>query len=223
VDTICTAYDGMERFFPSEKIVFTGNPVRQDLIEIAGKRNEAQEFFKLKSTVPTLLVLGGSLGARKINELVHSAMDYFQAENIQVIWQCGKLYESTYGSNSGGTIQVHPFLNRMDLAYAAADVIVSRAGALSVSELCLVGKPVVFIPSPNVAEDHQTQNALSISKNNAAILLRENEADEKFITTINDLMKDEQKQNILSENIKKLAKPNAASAIVDEIEKLLNR
>lgn len=222
VTTICTAYEGMEQFFPSEKIVLTGNPVRQDLLEIASKRVEAQRFFKLKPNLPTLLVLGGSLGARKINELMYAAMAFFKAENIQVIWQCGKLYENNYLSNTEGAIQVHSFLNRMDLAYAAADVIVSRAGALSVSELCLVGKPVIFIPSPNVAEDHQTQNALSISKKNAAILLRENEADEKFKTTISDLLKDENKQKTLSENIKKLAKPNAAAAIADEIEKLLN-
>tara|TARA_R100000935_G_C2833175_1_gene166402 strand:- start:544 stop:1560 length:1017 start_codon:yes stop_codon:yes gene_type:complete len=222
VDTICTAYEGMERFFPSEKIVLTGNPVRQDLLEITSKEKEAKAFFKLDPSRKTLLVLGGSLGARKINQLVNATLDYFITENIQVIWQCGKLYEEQYLHTSGKGIQVHAYLNRMDLAYAAADVVVSRAGALSVSELCLVGKPVVFIPSPNVSEDHQTKNALSISEKNAAILLRENEADERFQQVIQTLLQDEKKQKKLSENIKKLAKPKAAIAIVDEVEKLLN-
>lgn len=225
VDKICTAYDGMDRFFPAEKIVLTGNPVRQDLLEITSKRAEAQQFFKLNPVLKTILVLGGSLGARKINQLVNGAQEYFKAENVQVIWQCGKLYEAQYASaplgNQNDNVQVHPFLNRMDLAYAAADVIISRAGALSVSELCLVGKPVLFIPSPNVSEDHQTKNALSISEKNAAILLRESEAGEKFQQTIDSLLKDETLQQELSENIKKLAKPNAAIEIVDEIEKLL--
>lgn len=225
VDTICTAYDGMDRFFPAEKIVLTGNPVRQDLLEIASKRTEGQQFFKLNPDLKTMLVLGGSLGARKINELVEGALDYFKKENIQVIWQCGKLYEKKYApyTTQHQGVQVHPFLNRMDVAYAAADVIISRAGALSVSELCLVGKPVIFIPSPNVSEDHQTKNALSISEKHAAIILRESEADEKFKQTIDRVLKDESLQQQLSENIKKLARPNAANAIIDEIEKLLKR
>ena len=221
VDTICTAYDGMERFFPIDKIVLTGNPVRQDLLEITNKRTEGQAFFKLDSALKTILVLGGSLGARKINELVAGALVYFKSQKVQVIWQCGKLYENAYAAMSEGVIQVHPFLDRMDLAYAAADIVVSRAGALSVSELCLVGKPVIFIPSPNVSEDHQTKNARSISEKNAAILLRESEADEKFLELLKSLLEDENLQQQLSENIKKLAKPNAAKDIVDEIEKLL--
>jgi UDP-N-acetylglucosamine--N-acetylmuramyl-(pentapeptide) pyrophosphoryl-undecaprenol N-acetylglucosamine transferase len=221
VDTICTAYDGMHRFFPSEKIVLTGNPVRQDLLDITSKRGAAQQFFKLDASKKTILVLGGSLGARKINELVDEALDFFRSEEIQLIWQCGKLYEASYASKSGGEIQVHTFLNRMDLAYAAADLIISRAGALSVSELCIVGKPVIFIPSPNVAEDHQTKNALSISEKEAAILLKESEADSTFKTVLSTLLKDEILQKKLSENIKKLARPNAASDIADEVDKLL--
>tara|TARA_R100000988_G_scaffold71452_1_gene36910 strand:- start:148 stop:1266 length:1119 start_codon:yes stop_codon:yes gene_type:complete len=225
VDKVCTAYDGMNRFFPAEKIVLTGNPVRQDLLEIRSKRNEAQHYFKLKPELKTILVLGGSLGARKINELVNEALDFFKSEKVQVLWQCGKLYEQKYASTPhserADTVKVYPFLNRMDLAYAAADVVISRAGALSVSELCLVGKPVIFIPSPNVSEDHQTKNARSVSEKNAAILLRENEADEQFQRTIAELLRDENYQQTLSANIKKLAKPNAAKEIVDEIEKLL--
>ncbi len=221
VNKVCTAYDEMDKFFPAEKIVLTGNPVRQDLLDITSKRNEAQQFFKLKPELKTILVLGGSLGAGKINQLVDKALGYFKAENVQVIWQCGTLYQGQYLQKSEGFIQVHPFLNKMDMAYAAADIIVSRAGALSVSELCLVGKPVIFIPSPNVSEDHQTKNALSVSEKNAAILLRESEADENFQQTIGRLLKDKALQQNLSENIKKLAKPNAAKDIVDEIEKLL--
>ncbi len=221
VQKICVAYEGMEKFFPAEKLINTGNPVRQDLIDISGKREEGLSFFKLDASKKTLLVLGGSLGARKINQLISNALAVFHKENIQVIWQCGKLYEEQYKVESKGTIQVHAFLNRMDLAYAAADVVVSRSGALSVSELCLVGKPVIFIPSPNVAEDHQTKNALAISEKDAAILLRETDADTLFNKTLADLLNDETLQKTLSQNIKKLAKPNATKAIVDEVVKLI--
>lgn len=222
VQKICVAYEGMEQFFPSEKIVITGNPVRQDLLDISGKRTEAVAFFKLDSAKKTLLVLGGSLGARKINALMDASLDYFESAGINVIWQCGKIYENDYKDRTGDHIQVHAFLNRMDLAYAAADIIISRAGALSVSELCLVGKPVIFIPSPNVAEDHQTKNARAISQKEAAILLMETDADQQFEKVLSGLLHDDEKQHNLASNIKKLAKPNATSEIVDEIEKLLN-
>jgi len=221
VQKICVAYEGMQKFFPSEKIVLTGNPVREDLLDITQKRNEGLSFFKLKEDRKTLLVLGGSLGAGKINELVDGSLDHFDREGIQVIWQCGNYYFKRYKDKETETIHVHAFLNRMDLAYAVADIIISRAGALSVSELCLVGKPVIFIPSPNVAEDHQTKNALSISEKNAAILLRESDAAQDFKTVLLGLIGDEAMQKRLSENIKKLAKPNATTEIVDEIEKLL--
>ncbi len=221
VEKICTAYDGMGAFFPSEKIVLTGNPVRQDLLEIASKRAEAQEFFQLKPTAKTVLVLGGSLGARKINQLIDQTISFFNREGIQLIWQCGKMYEESYSSRHKGLVQVHPFLNRMDFAYAAADVIISRSGALSVSELCLVGKPVIFIPSPNVSEDHQTKNAQSISEKNAAILLKETEADAQFESILSGLLRNEQLQSSLSEQIKKLAKPKAAIDIVNQIEQMI--
>jgi len=223
VDTICVAYDGMEKFFPKSKLVFTGNPVRQDLLDISTNREEAQQHFNLDSTKKTVLVLGGSLGARKINQLVAASVPFFKAQDVQLIWQCGKLYEAQYKQHSQGQIQVSAFINRMDLAYAAADIIISRAGAISVSELCLVGKPVIFIPSPNVAEDHQTKNALSISSKGAAIVLKEADADENFETELTLLLKDEQKQKHLSENIKKLAKPNATNEIVAEVIKLLEQ
>jgi UDP-N-acetylglucosamine--N-acetylmuramyl-(pentapeptide) pyrophosphoryl-undecaprenol N-acetylglucosamine transferase len=225
VQRICTAYDGMEQFFPKEKIVLTGNPVRKDLIAISETKEDALAFFKLAPKKKTLLVLGGSLGARRINQIIERALPFFEKEDVQVIWQCGKLYEDQYNSaplSAGANlVQVHTFLNNMAAAYTAADIIISRAGALSVSELCLVGKPVIFIPSPNVSEDHQTKNALSISEKNAALLLREKDADADFEKTLKSLLDDTGKQLELSANIKKLAKPNATKDIVDEIEKLL--
>ena len=220
--SICVAYDGMEKFFPSEKIKLTGNPVRQDLLDVSEKKAEAIKFFGLNENKKTLLVLGGSLGAGKINELIEKSVPFFEGEDVQVIWQCGKFYEEKYKNSGTTNIKVHTFLNRMDLAYAAATIIISRAGALSVSELCLVGKPVIFIPSPNVAEDHQTKNALSISEKNAAILLKENELDERFEEEFSKLLASEETQRMLSKNIQQLAKPNATKNIVDEIERIMN-
>jgi len=221
VKSICVAYEGMEQFFPSNKIKLTGNPVRQDLISIDVKREEGLKFFKLESNKKTLLVLGGSLGAKRVNELINSSLDFFSKLDLQVIWQCGSFYEEVYKDKGNDDVQVHAFLNRMDLAYAAADFIISRAGALSVSELCLVGKPVIFIPSPNVAEDHQTKNALAITKKNAALLIKENELEDKFELEFLSLISSEERQQELSRNIKSLGKPNATKEIVAEIEKLL--
>lgn len=221
VNTICTAYEGMERFFPSEKIVLTGNPVRQDLLDISNLKGEAITYFGLNANTKTMLVLGGSLGARKINQLIDESLDFLDGAGLQLIWQCGKYYYEEYSKKTNDKVRVHAFLNRMDLAYSAADIIVSRAGALSVSELCLVGKPVIFIPSPNVAEDHQTKNALSVSEKNAALLLKEREADQNFRPLVKGLLEDEALQKRLSENIKKMARPNATKDIVIEIQKLL--
>jgi len=220
---ICVAYEGMEQFFPSEKLKLTGNPVRQDLLDISDKRAEAISFFKLNSNKKTLLILGGSLGARRINELINSSLDLFEKLNLQVIWQCGKFYYETYKNNETETVQIHAFINRMDLAYAASDFIISRAGALSVSELCLVGKPVIFIPSPNVAEDHQTKNALAISNKNAALLIKENELESKFESEFSALISSEEQQKAFSKNIKELAKPNATKEIVAEIERIMKK
>ena len=220
---ICAAYDEVKRFFPQEKVKKTGNPVRQDLLNIDTKREEAQQFFKLDGDKKTVLVLGGSLGARRVNQLIAEYADKLKKEDIQLIWQCGKLYYEDYKSYTEGTVQVHQFLNRMDLAYAAADVIISRAGAGSVSELCIVGKPVIFIPSPNVAEDHQTKNAMAVTKNEAAITIAETQLEEKFESAFFDLLENQSKQKELSRNIKKMALPNATSSIVDEIEKLIIR
>ena len=221
-NAICVAYENLERFFPKEKIVFTGNPVRQDLLDVDSKRNEGIAYFKLDPNKKTLLVLGGSLGARRINQLIEKELDFLLANGIQIFWQCGKLYFEDYQKyNDKENVQVVAFIDRMDLIYAAADFVISRAGASSVSELCLVGKPTVFIPSPNVSEDHQTKNAKAIVDKKGAILLRESELDATFETVFSDLISNENKQNELSQNIKSLAKPNATKDIVEQIIKLI--
>lgn len=220
---ICVAYDNLERFFPADKIVKTGNPVRQDLLTIYNKGDEGKSFFKLDITKKTILILGGSLGARKINQLIESNIEFFKKQQVQVIWQCGKFYYDEYKKyNALDNIQVHEFINKMDLAYAASDFIISRSGASSVSELCIVGKPVIFIPSPNVAEDHQTKNAKSIADKHGAILLSEKDLD-TFPVVFETLLKDQGKQEHLSENIHELALPSATTNIVNEVEKLLNK
>ena len=218
---ICVAYENLERFFPKNKLILTGNPVRQDLIDIESKRDEAIQFFNLDSKKKTLLVLGGSLGARRVNQLIEKELKNLISQNVQVIWQCGKLYFEDYKKYNEGDVQVMAFIERMDLAYAAADIVISRAGASSVSELCIVGKPVIFIPSPNVAEDHQTKNAQAIVDRKGAIMLKETELDSQFGLVFEALLKDQGKQNQLSENIKLLAKPEATKQIVDEIVKLI--
>lgn len=220
-NAICVAYENLERFFPKEKIVLTGNPVRQDLIDIDSKRDEAITFYGLDPNKKTLLVLGGSLGARKINQLIEKELQNFLSQNVQIIWQCGKLYFEEYKKFNQLNVKVIDFIERMDFVYAAADVIISRAGASSVSELCIVGKPVIFIPSPNVAEDHQTKNAQAIVNAKGAILLKEIQLENEFSIVFEALLKDEGKQQQLSVNIKKLARPDATKQIVEEIKKLL--
>jgi len=219
---ICVAYDGLERFFPAAKIVFTGNPVRQDLMDTDTKRDEGVQRFGLDPDKKTLLVLGGSLGARRINQLIAKELTWLQAQGVQIIWQCGKFYFEEYrhhGDKEG--VQVLSFIDRMDLVYAAADIVISRAGASSVSELCLVGKPVLFIPSPNVVEDHQAKNAQAIVNKEGALLLKEAQLDTQFQPVFADLLSNAEKQQKLGENIKKMAKPNATNDIVEEVVKLL--
>ena len=227
-NAICVAYENLERFFPKDKMILTGNPVRQDLLLQANK-SEANAYFKLDESKKTVLVLGGSLGARRINQLIEKELDFLLTQNIQIIWQCGKLYFEEYEkynleklpTSNSKLVTVLAFIDRMDLVYAAADVIISRSGASSVSELCIVGKPTIFIPSPNVAEDHQTKNAKAIADKKGAILLKENELNEKFETKFSDVISNENLQIELSQNIKKLAKPNATKDIVEEIIKLI--
>lgn len=221
---ICVAYDGLERFFPKNKIIKTGNPVRESLLNIESKTQEAAKFFNIKPERKTLLVLGGSLGSRRINQLIEKKLDFFNTLNVQVIWQCGKLYYNQY-KIYGNTknVQVHEFINHMDFAYSAANIIISRAGASSVSELCIVGKPVIFIPSPNVAEDHQTKNAMAIVNQNAAIIIKEEDLDADFENKFSQLIASAEKQKRLSDNIRKLALVNATNDIVNEVEKLLEK
>ena len=214
---ICVAYDAMEQFFPKEKIVKTGNPIRDGLLNIGEYRSEGLSYFHLDSQRKTLLVLGGSLGARRINQLIEQQLPLFEQLGMQVLWQCGKLYYEEYKKYNSEQVRVLAFIDRMELAYAAADVIISRAGASSVSELCVVGKPVIFIPSPNVAEDHQTKNARAIADKQAAILLRESELNEQFANTFSKLIADEAQQEALSAHIKALAQPNATKDIVNLI------
>lgn len=219
--SICVAYDNLERFFPKDKIHKTGNPVRQNLLTVASKRETGIDFFKLDKTKKTLLVIGGSLGARAVNKLIATSIGFFKENNIQVIWQTGEFYIKEYKHfDKNVAIQTHAFLSEMDLAYATADFIISRAGASSISELCIVGKPTVFIPSPNVSEDHQTKNAMALVKRDAAILIKESELS-SFQETFLDLLRNEELQSSLSKNLKDLALPNATKSIVDQIEILV--
>jgi UDP-N-acetylglucosamine--N-acetylmuramyl-(pentapeptide) pyrophosphoryl-undecaprenol N-acetylglucosamine transferase len=223
VNKICVAYTGMEKYFPKEKIVFTGNPVRKDM-NMSG-REKALEFFGLEQGRKTLLILGGSLGARTINESALAGMDKFVDAGLQVIWQTGKLYLEEFKTRANGRdtkrVLLFDFLKQMDMAYAAADAVVSRAGALAISELCLVGKPSIFVPSPNVAEDHQTKNAEALVRVQAAMMIADNEAKERLTDEVLKLIYDEKKCEELSVNMKQLGKPDATRDIVDEIEGLV--
>jgi UDP-N-acetylglucosamine--N-acetylmuramyl-(pentapeptide) pyrophosphoryl-undecaprenol N-acetylglucosamine transferase len=221
VQKICVAYDEMHRFFPEAKIIKTGNPVRNDLLTISSKRIEAISTYGVSSDKETVLIIGGSLGARAINELVSKQLDFFAKHDVQVLWQTGKLYYEQYKHLASDDVKVMAYIDQMDLAYAAADIIISRAGAGSVSELCIVGKATVFIPSPNVAEDHQTKNALAITAQNAAVLIRQKELDATFENELESLIQDKYRRDALGTAIKALALPNATKHIVDEVEKLL--
>jgi len=222
VQKICVAYDGLERFFPKEKIIKTGNPIRKGLLNRDNKKPEAIKYFNLVENKKVLLVIGGSLGARAINELLERELDFLNTHNLQVIWQCGKLYYKQYKIYGNDKfVQVHAFLNKMDLAYTAADFIISRAGAGSVSELCVVGKPVIFVPSPYVAEDHQTKNAEAIVNKEAAISIAQSDLEVDFKNKFTQLITAPEWQKQLGENIKKIALENATRDIVDEVEKLL--
>lgn len=225
--TICVAYDKMERYFPKEKIVFTGNPVRENLLTRVDNKTEASEFFGLKSPEKVILIVGGSLGARSVNHAVLKNISLIARSDVEVIWQTGSIYYREILDKMKDAIpenlHIHEFLSRMDLAYAAAGVVISRAGAGTISELCLVGKPAILVPSPNVAEDHQTKNANALAEKDAAVLIPDAEIDEKLLQEAIHLINDKEACKKLSENIKKLARPNAAGHIVDEVEKILNR
>lgn len=225
VSSICTAYEGLDRFFPENKIRFTGNPVRSEMVDLEGKRKEAFEFYELNPDKKTLLIIGGSLGARTLNESMKTHLKDLQQNDIQVLWQCGKTYIDSLTKELESTdlkgIKLVQFIARMDLAYSLADVIVSRAGAISVSELCLIKKPVILVPSPNVAEDHQTKNAMALVSKNAALLVKDSEAKENLILTAIKLLNNEDERTNLSNEISKLGKPHATADIVNEIEKII--
>ncbi|MDF9829252.1 undecaprenyldiphospho-muramoylpentapeptide beta-N-acetylglucosaminyltransferase [Parabacteroides sp. PF5-6] len=223
---ICVAYDGMEKFFPAEKLVITGNPVRKDLEESVGKREEALAFFGLSPEKKTILVVGGSLGARTINQSIQGQLERFIEKDVQLIWQTGRHYYAKaqkqlepYGTRA---IWCSDFITRMDYAYAAADLVVSRAGAGSISELCLLKKPVILVPSPNVSEDHQTKNALALVYKDAALMVPDADAGEQLVAVALNVVANESRLRLLSEHIAALAQPNSADRIVDEIIKMIN-
>ncbi|MBO7568252.1 MAG: undecaprenyldiphospho-muramoylpentapeptide beta-N-acetylglucosaminyltransferase [Bacteroidales bacterium] len=222
---IFTAYDGMEKYFDKDKIFFAGNPVRADIANNTASRDEALEHFGLSADKPVVLSVGGSLGAGTINKSIMAHIDEFDKAGIQVIWQTGKYYyDNIMASLSGKSYPtIHPmaFVKRMDLAYKAADIVVSRSGALSVSELCIAAKPVIFVPSPNVAEDHQTKNAMALVNKNAAALLRDSEAESKLFDMVSSLLSDKDKQKSFSENIASLAVVNSADLIAKEIVEMI--
>ncbi len=221
---ICVAFDGMEKFFPVDRIVKTGNPIRRESVAINGKREEALTFFDLSPSKKIILVTGGSLGAGTLNKCMLVALDQLIAANVQLIWQTGKYYykeiKEKLGENYHPNICVLEFLNRMDLAYAAADIIISRAGAGTIAELCMVKKPAILVPSPNVAEDHQTKNAQALVQQNAAVLVKDADAEKTLVKTALDLLKDENQQQNLAGQIGKLAMPDADINIAKEVLKI---
>jgi UDP-N-acetylglucosamine--N-acetylmuramyl-(pentapeptide) pyrophosphoryl-undecaprenol N-acetylglucosamine transferase len=227
VARVCVAYEGMEKYFPKEKIVLTGNPVRKDMLTIDAKRERALAHFGFDAQTKTLLVVGGSLGARTINEAMIHGIDKLLDARIQVIWQTGKGYFETYKPKLAnydlGRIRVQDFVREMDLAYAAADAIISRSGALAVSEICIARKAVILVPSPVVAEDHQTKNAKALVDKGAALMVLDQQAPEKLIDEALKLLFDLPRAEKLVANIGKLARPGATSAIVDEVEKIIKQ
>ena len=225
---ICVAYEGMEKFFPYEKLIVTGNPVRSDLEEALTNKEEAVRFFGLDPNRKTILVVGGSLGARTINQSIIAGLDaLYTLEDVQVIWQTGKNYNEEalkhLKAYHGIPVWCSDFITRMDYAYAAADLVISRAGAGSISELCLLRKPVILVPSPNVAEDHQTKNALALVVKNAAIMIPDAEARERLIPTALEVVRDEKQLAMLGKNIELLAQHRSAERIVDEIVNIIDK
>ena len=225
---ICVAYDGMERFFPADKIMMTGNPVRQSLTETHLSRKDARLQMGLEPNKPTILIIGGSLGARTINESVLGTLDQIGTADVQIIWQTGKYYSSHIAEElkrlgQPANLMVIDFISNMDTAYAAADLVVSRAGASSISELCLLGKPCILVPSPNVAEDHQTKNAMALSTKEAALLVKDADAATQLIPLAIQTATDTQSLQSLSNEISKLALPDSAAKIADEVFSIIKQ
>ena len=222
---ICVSYDGMERFFPAERIVFTGNPVRADIESMSCTRNQGLQHFGLRDDMPVLLVVGGSLGAGSINAMMLASLQHLKTAHLQVVWQTGRngYPKAAEAVSQAGVdnVKVHEFISRMDMAYAAADIVVSRAGAIAISELCLVGKPLILVPSPNVAEDHQTKNAMALVNKGAALMVPDAQCSEKCMPLVSALLADKAKMADMSAAIQKLAVRGAADKIVDQIAKIL--
>ena len=222
---ICVAYEGMEKFFPADKIILTGNPVRQDLFSVGHKTKDAYQFFNLDPAKKTILVVGGSLGARTVNQSIIAGLEKLAKTDVQIIWQTGKFYiedaRKAAEPFAGSNLLVTDFVSRMDLAYSIADLVVSRAGASSISELCLLAKPVILIPSPNVAEDHQTQNALALVRKDAAIMIKDVDAKEQLVDKALELIENEAELKKLSSNILKMAEKDSADRIAKEVIRLI--
>jgi len=222
---ICVAYQNMERFFPKEKIVLTGNPIRKGLENLAEKREEAFRFFGLESGLPVVLVVGGSLGARSLNRGILAKLELMKDAGVQFLWQTGKIYfddlKQELEANPAGNVHLLEFIQRMDLAFAAADLVISRAGAGTISELCVLGMPTILVPSPNVAEDHQTANARALADRGAAVLVRDDEVGARLVETALALVKDRKQLENLSVAMKKMGTPNATRDIVEVIVSLI--
>ncbi len=222
---VCVAYEGMEKYFPKDKIVLTGNPVRKDILTVEEKSSMARDHFGFDQHTKTLLIIGGSLGARTINESILGGIEKLIDAKVQVIWQTGRGYYDQYKERLAKydllKIRVQDFVKEMDLAYAAADVVISRSGALSVSELCIARKPCILVPSPNVAEDHQTKNAMALVNKGAAVMIADKDSRERLVDEALHLLFDGTRTALLTENIGKLARPNATRDIVNEIEKII--
>jgi UDP-N-acetylglucosamine--N-acetylmuramyl-(pentapeptide) pyrophosphoryl-undecaprenol N-acetylglucosamine transferase len=224
-EKICVAYDNMDKYFPKDKIIMAGNPVREEMLNIQGKKDEALKYFNISGNRQILLIVGGSLGALTINESVAVGLDLIGEADIDVIWQTGKIYfeamEKRLKTSNVGNVRITDFIARVELAYSIADVIISRAGAIAISELCIVGKPMILVPSPNVAEDHQMKNAMSLADRNAALIIKDNNAKIELIPVAIQLMNDEKQKKYMIENCKKLGIKNSTEMIVDEVYKIL--
>ena len=221
VETICVAYDNMSKYFPSNKIFFTGNPIRKEIYESKISKKESDDYFDISRPNKVLLVLGGSLGAKCINEFISKNLEFFNNNKIEIIWQCGNIYYNRYKKYNSQKVKLFPFIKDINKAYNSADYIISRSGASVISELCIVAKPVIFVPSPNLAEDHQTKNAINIVKNNAAVMVKEKDLNKMFFSVFKKIINDESYSKELSKSIKLLAKPDATNRIVEQIKRRL--
>ena len=228
VDKVCVAYEGMEKYFPAEKITVTGSPIRKEILDLKVSHKEALDFFGIKPDKPVLLIIGGSQGARRINEVIADKLDDLLSSGMQILWQTGKLTfeearQTVEKSPHKENVKVHEFIRRMDMAYAASDLIISRAGAIAIAEIIAVKKPAIFVPLPSAAEDHQTKNAMTLVKGHAALMVKESEANEKLAETVLGMMKNNSDRLVMVQNLKRYEHPDATEKIVDEIMKLIEK